>query len=268
MNKKFKNIAYTLITLATVLTLASAVPAFAADYQKGMMGNVNRPIMKPVVYGVVTAISGNIITINGKQELNLKANSTASTTFIVDATNAKVIKNNATSTISGILVGDTIRVQGTITGTNVIATVIHDGVGARGLGNIRINDIGTSTFKGTGEPVVAGTVSAINGNSLSITNKGNVSYVVDTTNAKITQGQNTITISNVAVGDMVYVQGTVNGSAVIATSVIDQGKGGAGAGMMRWNNGDQENNNKQNTPQIRKGFFGGMGAWFSQMFGF
>ena len=57
---------------------------------------------------------------------------------------------------------------------------------------------------------------------MTVTNKSNVTYTVDATNAKIVQGQNTIAVSNVAVGDSVVVQGTVNGNSITASSVIDQ----------------------------------------------
>ncbi len=51
--------------------------------------------------------------------------------YTVDATNAKIYKGSVTSTVavSDIAQGDTVMVQGTITGTNVAATVIRDGVG-------------------------------------------------------------------------------------------------------------------------------------------
>ncbi len=99
-------------------------------------------------------------------------------------------------------------------------------------------------------PLVAGTISSISGNSVVITNKSNVTYTVDVTNAKIVEGQNTVTVSNIAVGDSLVVQGTVNGNSVTASSVIDQ---------KIWNN---------KYPQQNKGFFGAIGAFFSHLFGF
>ena len=75
-------------------------------------------------------------------------------------------------------------------------------------------------------------------------------YTVDATNAKIAQGPNTIAIGAVAVGDMVVVQGTINGTSVVATSVIDQKIA------------------TTTTTQPNKGFFGSIGSFFSHLFGF
>ena len=48
----------------------------------------------------------------------------------MDATNAKIYKGSATTTVSvsDIAMGDTVMVQGTVSGTSVTATVIRDGV--------------------------------------------------------------------------------------------------------------------------------------------
>ena len=108
----------------------------------------------------------------------------------------------------------------------------------------------TSPITGNGQPVIAGTISAVSGDTLTVTNKSNVTYTVDATNAKIVQGQTTIAVSNLAVGDSVVVQGTVNGNSVTASSVIDQKVSTTGT-----------------TTQPR-GFFGMIGSFFSHIFGF
>lgn len=71
------------------------------------------------IFGTVSALNGTTLTVNSKR-------ATTTTTYMVDATNATVFKDKATSTISAILVNDTVVVQGTVTGTNVIATRIVD----------------------------------------------------------------------------------------------------------------------------------------------
>jgi len=165
-------------------------------------------------------------------------------------------KNNVVGTISSIAVGDTIMAQGTLTGTNLVATTIRDGVMARktpGTNNGQPEAKGQmpSPFTGNGQPVIAGTVSAVNGSVLTVTNKSNVTYTVDVTNAKIVQGQNTIAISGVVVGDSVIVQGTINGNSVTASSVIDQ----------------KATSTTTNAPK-HQGFFGSIGSFFSHLFGF
>jgi hypothetical protein len=95
----------------------------------GMMGGGMG--MRNGIFGTVTTVSGTMLTIDGRQ-----GTSTASTTFSVDATNAKIIKGPATSTasISDISVGDRVVVQGTVTGSSVAATTIIDGKFPGGMG--------------------------------------------------------------------------------------------------------------------------------------
>ena len=112
---------------------------------------------------------------------------------------------------------------------------------------------------------MAGNVTAISGNSITITNKSNITYTVDATNAKfVVAGVTGPTISNVAVGDNLIIQGTVNGTSVIASSVIDQ-KAAANS------NTNNPGNGQQPKPGIMGGLghmFGGIGNFFKRMFGF
>ena len=86
------------------------------------------------VFGNITAISGNTLTVQGK--IN------SSTAYTVDATNARITINGATSTLSALAVSDQISVRGTPNGTNQItAKTIAKGnmrgfgtPGARGFG--------------------------------------------------------------------------------------------------------------------------------------
>jgi hypothetical protein len=172
---------------------------------------------KPTVTGTVASVSGNTITLTSKN----------GTTYSVDATNAKIEKfipgtNGTKGTESAIAVsqiqtGDTLRVVGSLSGTNVTATQINDGSVARGM---------------MSKPAVMGTVNAVNGNTLTISGSNNTTYSVDATNAKITKitssatvgskpTSSTITVSQIAVGDKVMVQGTVSGVNVSATQIVD-----------------------------------------------
>ena len=275
-NKKY---VYSFMALATLATLSLANPAFAQTTtatgapgnawgaHTGVGGGNFRGDMKPGVFGTVSAVSGNIITVTSTHRMGPRpvgpspstnsgqtTTTPVTTTYTVDATNAKITKNNVAGTIASIAVGDTIMAQGTLTGTNLVATTIRDGVMNRIPGTPPTNggQNPTSPFTGNGQPVIAGTISAISGNTLTVTNKSNVTYTVDTTNAKIVEGQNTVTISSVVVGDNVIVQGTVNGNSVTASSVIDQ----------------KASTSTTTTPAQPKGFFGSIGAFFSHIFGF
>ncbi len=264
-NKKY---VYSFMTLALLATMATAIPALAdtttptAQPIRGAWGqgiHGNRVNMKPAVFGTVSAVSGNTITVDGKQGFGTNA---VAITFTIDATNAKITKNNVVGTVSSILVGDTVMAQGTLTGTTLVATIIRDGQMGKGVRNGPDNNQTGKTppvspITGNGQPIVAGTVSSINGSTIAITNKSNVSYTIDTTNAKIVQGSNTISISNIVVGDMVIVQGTVNGNTIIASSVMDQTK-----------SANTTTTNSGTTAQPHKGFFGEIGSFFGRIFGF
>lgn len=255
--------------LALISMLALAIPAFAQEnkgwqgrggdkqgqsLKAGQMGNRGKMIGKPAIVGIVSAVNGSTLTVTGRQGFG---SSTASVSYTVDATNATVIKNNATSTLSSISVGDNVFVQGTTSGTNITATAIRDGAPGMGRGDAGRPRMASSTLStlGNGQPVVAGKVSAINGNSITLTTLSNLTYTVDASNAKVLEGQKTVTLSDVSTGDTVLVQGTISGTSIVATTLVDQSK---------------VSNNTKNNPQNNKprGMLGGVGQFFMQLFGF
>lgn len=194
------------------------------------------------VHGTVTGISGNIITVNGAV-----GTTTALSTYTIDATNAKIMKGTTTTsvTIASVTTGDTLTVSGTVTGTNVAATLIYDGQVPQGMMNGGFGKNATTTRGelegGTiGHPMhaasgIMGTVSAISGNSLTVLGHSVAvgtsaasTFTVDATNAKILKsGSTSATVASIAVGDRVMVQGTVSGASVTAQNIID----GVGFGM-------------------------------------
>ncbi|MGD0976905.1 MAG: DUF5666 domain-containing protein [Minisyncoccia bacterium] len=247
----------------TVLTLVAHASSSQTVSKNGVNMAANRAI--PAVFGTVTAISGDTITVSENRGFNrgprTSPNPTPTATpvatiYTVDATNAKITKNNAAGTIASIAVGDTIMVQGTVSGTSVTATMIHDGIMGGRIGKPGQTPV-PLPITGNGQPVIAGTISAISGSTLTVTNKSNITYTVDATNAKIVQGQNTITISSISVGDSVVIQGTVNGTSVTASSIIDQHAPTTTATSQP---GAKPNQNL--------GFFGRIGNFFSKLFGF
>jgi Domain of unknown function (DUF5666) len=208
----------------------------------GMHGG--QGLMGPGIVGMVTGVNGTSLTVASRMMLttgnpNTGTNTGSKTVYTVDASNAKVMKNGTSTTVSAIAVGDMVMVRGTVTGTNVMATAIRDGVmpgrfGGRGPGG-NGTSTASSTFPitGNGEPVIAGNIVSISGTTLTVTNASNVTYTIDASNATIVKDGTTSTISNISTGDKVIVQGTVNGTSITASSVIDQGSGtnsGSGAG--------------------------------------
>ncbi|HEY0908134.1 MAG TPA: DUF5666 domain-containing protein [Candidatus Paceibacterota bacterium] len=218
-------------------------------------GQGPKDAMKQGIAGKVTSVSGTTLVVAGKQG-NLKDPSSADVSYTVDASNATIRKNNADATISSIVVGDNVMVQGTVTGTNVVATRIDSGIMFRMGGEKddkggRGNGTSTPVFTGDGKPVVAGTVSSVSGSSVTVTTKAGTSYTVDAANAKVLSGKDTIELSSLASGDEVLVQGEINGTSVTASSII-KGKEARGES-------DRRN---------ARGFFGGIGRFFAGLFGF
>ena len=285
------------LVLAPALASAQTTPPPSGTAWNGNSSHSGMPGgrmgMQPGVFGTVTAINGTTLTVSGKQGRSFGGAPSSNTSgtptqttpaapvapatvvYTVDASNATVRKNNATSTVASIVVGDTVAVRGTVSGTSVTATSISDGVmsmtrggnggrgGPGGMGSsTRPTSMPASPITGNGQPVIAGSVSAISGNTLTVTNKSNVTYTVDVTNAKIVQGQATITISSVAVGDNVIIQGAVSGTSVTASSVIDQKAGQQGTAAPGGVNGTSS------SPAPRGGIFGAIGSFFSHIFGF
>lgn len=254
--------------------------------------NKNEHGMKPAVVGTVSAVSGTTLTVTakgrGEWENGDHGSSTQPTpaTFTVDASNATVLKGNATSSVSSVAVGDTVIVLGSISGTNITATTIRDGVP---MGDRNGNDngqgkdkgkhmgqqMGMPSFQGNGQPIVGGTVTAVGSTTITITNKSNVSFTVNASGAVIRKGNATSSLSSITVGDNVLVQGTINGNSVVASTIIDQ-SAQVIPGSTLGGEGDHGDNNASSTEQDHGGRglgnifhgLGGIGNFFRSLFGF
>lgn len=170
------------------------------------------PDRGPGISGKVTAVSGTTLTVTGNNN----------TVYTITAANAKaekmVAKEKPTAMdVSAIAVGDTVHVMGTLNGTTVTATNIIDGVGMMMPRDGERGEMGHGTM---------GTVSAISGTTLTVTTRENTAYTVDFSSAKIVKAVKgsapaTITAAGISNGDTVLVQGTVNGTSIAATQIID-----------------------------------------------
>jgi ribosomal protein L19 len=165
---------------------------------------------RPVAMGTVTAINGDTLTIQSKA-FGKNKTTTPSTTYTVDATSATVVKDKTTSDLAAITVGDHVKVQGTLSGTTVTATKINDGV----------------MMKKQGTRGVRGTVTAINGDTLTVQSTGfkknatATTYTVNATSATVTKDKLTSSLSAIAIGDTVGVKGTITGTSIAATKIND-----------------------------------------------
>jgi hypothetical protein len=85
-------------------------------------------------------------------------------------------------------------------------------------------------------PGVFGTVSAVNGTTLTVTSKTpqgttTTTYTIDTTNATVEKNNTTSTLGSVTVSNIIMVQGTINDTSITATNIHDGKPPMIGAGM-------------------------------------
>jgi len=254
MFKKFV-LAVSLIAICSVF-MASAAPAFAQPKEMGGQWSFRGGMHQGphnAIFGKVTAVNGNTLTVT---------DSRGKTTYTVDATNATITKNGATAIISDVAVGDTIMVQGTINDTNVTATAIRDGQPMNDRSKTNHNAAQTPVIQGDGQPVIAGTVTTISGTTITITNKNNVVYTIDASNAKIEKGRTSASVSDITAGDKIIAQGAINGTSVVATSIIDQTKPASTPAT------DASTSETQRTAGHPFGFFGNIFNFLKRFFGF
>ncbi len=191
---------------------SAATTLSATGTQTGIQNSGQR--QRPVAVGTVTVVSGNSITLTDKM---------SGTTYTVDATNATIQKMGTPSTstagaattpptptpisVSDIAVGDTLMIQGTVSGSTISATHIMDGQPPMGHG-------------GPGGHGLNGTVTGVNGSTITITGSDGTTYTVNATNATASKVV-TLPVSSIAVGDSINVNGSVSGTSVTAEHIMD-----------------------------------------------
>jgi hypothetical protein len=210
------------------------------------------------IMGKVTAISDTTITVQSAAggERTTGTTNTAAKTYTVDASKATFAKlgqptattpgstptkpSTTTIAITDIAVGDSVMVNGTVSGTNIAATSVT---------------VMPSGAPGMGKNMIMGKVTAISNTTLTVVsgfnpgrrpqnatnNNANVNggagsattYTVDASSATVkkfvapTAGstgkgtETTIAVTDIAVGDTVRVQGAVLGTNVKATAIVD-----------------------------------------------
>lgn len=207
-----KKVVVPLAALALVISAGGGAVAIAKadtpDATTSTTGAAHPQMEKPTAMGKVTAVSGSTITISDMKD---------STTYTVDASGATVTKHNppaseggqptdTTVSVSDIQVGDMIAVYGTANGTQVTATSIDVGMFGRPRGGMM--------------PGVHGKVSAVNSSAITVTGDDGKTYTIDTSGATASKIE-TISVSDIQVGDSVGIDGTVNGTDVSAKRIMD-----------------------------------------------
>lgn len=120
-----------------------------------------------------------------------------------------------------------------------------------------------SSPSGRGFSGVFGKVTAINGTTITITdNRNNTTYTVNASNATVTKNGAASSISGIAAGDTIVVQGTTSGSSVTATKISDgvgtsgnYPNGGKSGSSTRPFNASGTYNRPSGTPPFASGTF-------------
>lgn len=142
-------------------------PAASAD---GATASRTRPQGQPGVFGTVSAINGTTLTITSKAMPQKDAKNSgdsgaaAEVTYTIDASKATFSNNGESSTISNIAVGDSVMVQGTISGTSVAAASINKGK-PKNLPDAKNGQAGNGTTTGQAPEETGKTVSEIKSQS-------------------------------------------------------------------------------------------------------
>lgn len=227
--------------LVAVAFLASS-PAAAESVTNSMkkMPGIMMAHERDAVAGTVASVNGNIFTVNEER------NASSSVLYTIDASNAKVFSNGATSTISEIQTGDKVFIKGKISGTNVTANVVVEGAVNGILGKIKIRHVALNASTTPKDKIISrffplhasttdplrgnftlGNVTAVNGTSFTVEDKGRRD-VATTTYTVITDGSTVFkkaaqsgSLSDVTVGQFVMVAGAKNSAndTITATSV-------------------------------------------------
>ena len=195
MNKTTKNLLVTGAALASSVAMPFAVSAqttTTVNKLHDMFGGRGQhgTFVKPATTGTVTAINGTSISITTKD-------------------NKAITVDASAPGVASIKVGDLIMVEGTLNGTNAVATKIND-IGTIPAGARPFEGRKGPMGMGMRRPGAMGTVTAINGTSLTLTGPMNEIITVDASAADI---------STLKVGDKIAVEGSVKTIAVTATAI-------------------------------------------------
>jgi hypothetical protein len=270
-----------------------------APFERGMMPGAR---LGQGVSGKVTAINGMSITMEsvfGKETKTYSVDA-GKATFSKIGTPAPVGLSSgaglvrpspASIAITDITIGDTVAVRGTVNGNSIVATsvTVMPGMG-----------YGRGPENGFTNNAISGTVQAVNGSMLTVVvdrfpmgrrdadadgtaEKTQVTYVVDASSATVKKvvhssdpqakpTETAIAVSDIAVGDKLRVEGTIDGTNVKADSIIDgvlmRGPAAAAPSLEKaFANNAQANSLKAEIEAAKPGLWTKIISFFSGLFG-
>ena len=185
-------------------------------------------IGRNIFTGTVTAVSGSTLSI----DTMIKKTKTAYTVDVSAAVLSKGMGSGTTIALADIHVGDRVFAIGSLSGTNIAATSVRD-LGTLGMKNKMLPSQAAINHG----KMFMGTVTAVNGSTITMSGRNKTVYTVDASAATFTKGfgktATTITLTDIKVGDRISSSGTLTGTTIAATSVRDQGQLKIGAHARR-----------------------------------
>jgi hypothetical protein len=223
ISKKFVVLASILgLAAGTAGTIALQTHAATTATTNTTTGQTTAPTGKHGMWGTPPAAAGKVTAVDTADNTITVTDAKSGTSFTVDASGAAIQKFTPpaagqkpaapqTITVGQIQIGDSVMVQGTVSGTTITATKITDGTM---MGGFRGGP------GGMGMRGAAGTVSGVNGTTITLTGKNGTTYTVDASGANV-EKVSASSVANIAVGDTLRVSGSTSGSTITAKNIID-----------------------------------------------
>ncbi len=210
----------------------------------GPNGNRNGPGGRGATLGTLASVHGSVLTVTTNDGNKVVVNTSGSTR----------VTRSSSGTLADIKVGDRVTFRGTSSGTNAVTAEQIGDTGsadqapsggapaAGGPGN------GTGTFRGNGGNgppggpggggFAAGTVAAINGNTMTVTATDGTSIAVTTSSTTTVTTVQPASISDLKAGETLRVVGRTTSNGSVTANAIQEGAGGGlgGFGGGRRNN--------------------------------
>ena len=222
----FYGLAVIVIVTLVVITAACSSTSSPAT------SSTTTPVTSPPNSAQRQGVNGTLASING----NTLTLTTSQGQVIVNVDSGTIIERTVNGTLSNLSQGEFVTIVGTTDSSgNINATSIMVRPQGQGgqftppAGTIPRNGTGFTGPRtspgngfpngGTGRPAAVGTISGINGDTLTVTTaQGQVTVNVDSNTA--IQETATGTLSDLSVGDSLTVFGTVNSSGAINAAII------------------------------------------------
>lgn len=215
MSKKF--------TISSTIAAAAFLSLAAVTYAAGNVSHGSAP--HP--HASFRTLTGTVASVQ-TDSFTLAVQGSSTALYTVSAGSARILKSGTAASSSAIAVSDKVRVVGEVSGTQVTARVVIDGVPSRSnappaLGRALPHPASRAMFRS-----FVGTVSSIDGSSFDIRSRQFQGKKNATTTISVATDGSTVwkedgkpgSISALAVGNMVAVAGTSTASGQLTASKV------------------------------------------------